>query len=185
DKTWVLLRTSRDFTILLGSKFLTLVSRGYVKYGINLHIEHGVQNYDALVVFRESYTRKAGQDIIFIISFVAILCFIIFLAFFRKLCERDRKDPEVESNEVIGLKDGGCGQMINNCVKSKGTSTKNECLANLLSSDYSKITITNKHSSTIPDRISKVKMRQESEEMKVLLRYTKNEKPRRIRSSQF
>ncbi|GFQ89098.1 ig-like domain-containing protein [Trichonephila clavata] len=96
-------------------------------------------------------TKKAGQDVIFIISFVAILCFIIFLAFFRKLCERDRKDPEVESNEVIGLKDGGCGQMINNCVKSKGTSTKNECLTNLLSSDFSKITIKNKNSSTIPD----------------------------------
>ncbi|GFU52795.1 ig-like domain-containing protein, partial [Nephila pilipes] len=114
-------------------------------------------------------TTKAGYDVIFIISFVAILCFIIFLAFFRKLYERDQKVSDVESNEVIGLKDRGCGQMLNNCVKSKGTTTNNEYLSKFLSSEYSKIT-KNKNSSTIPERFSKVKMREESEEMKVLLR---------------
>ncbi|GBM06369.1 hypothetical protein AVEN_121402-1 [Araneus ventricosus] len=146
--------------------------------------EVGLQNSACSWTYEGQMNSYDGIDVIFIVSFVAILCFVLFLISCRKIYQRKQKDTVVESKEVIGLKDGGCSQMLNNCVKSTNTLPESECLTSLLPSEHSKEAIKTRYVSTNPKEM-KFEMREANVETRLLLQREKNDMPRRIRSSQF
>ncbi|KAF8773653.1 Nephrin like protein [Argiope bruennichi] len=146
--------------------------------------EVGLQNSACSWTYEGQMNASHDTDVIFIVSFVAILCFVIFLISCRKIFQRKQKDSVIENKEVIGLKDGVCSQMLNNCVKSTSTSPEVECLTNLLPPEHSNATTKSRYVST-NQRELKLELREANRETRLLLKREKNDIPRRIRSSQF
>ncbi|CAL1269820.1 unnamed protein product [Larinioides sclopetarius] len=66
--------------------------------------EVGLQNSACSWTYEGQMNSYRDIDAIFIVSFVAILCFVLFLISCRKIYQRKKKETVVESKEVIGLK---------------------------------------------------------------------------------